>query len=270
MDNITFQPMSGKPWMCSVHTHEQGADGEFPKEDKIAAWALVFHDNILRCPFCGGLALVKDKVMSTKNTDFFRCIDKKCNRASSIIKLADIATVVFSMADIRTLPEFRGKGYATQVINKLKEHCNRLLTQWDASSEEGRKVCLKNGMVKEGNLLVWEKSNENEVKLESRKKIEPTKEMREVLVKCIEWYEFSGNECGGELHVELDDDNTDDFFIDTAIRKANRSKYDNYELALEILEGLRLFPENNRTWVTFNIHNVLNGEAIRDIYEDKE
>ena len=62
------------------------------------------------------------------------------------------------MADIRTLPEFKNKGYASEIINNLKQKCTRLLTQWDASSEEGRAVCIKNGMTKKGNLLAWERN----------------------------------------------------------------------------------------------------------------
>jgi len=94
--------------------------------------------------------------------------------------------------------------------------------------------------------------------------IEPTERMRKVLQMCVDWYGLSGNECGGSLHVILDDDNIDEYWINKFREDAADPE------AIAILDGLKQIPEEQRIWVTYNIHNTLGGKPAREIYEEIE
>lgn len=102
------------------------------------------------------------------------------------------------------------------------------------------------------------------------KRIEPTEEMRKLLLICVDWYDYANNICGGELHIVLDDDNTDTYFLQKYLNEANIKQYDNYELAVQILKGLLKLSKDQRNWVTYNIHNVIRGDGERDIFEEIE
>ena len=53
----------------------------------------------------------------------------------------------------------RGRSYAVQTLNEIKKQSNKLSTGWLGSTEEGRVVCQKAGMVREfidkEEYLVW-------------------------------------------------------------------------------------------------------------------
>jgi hypothetical protein len=98
--------------------------------------------------------------------------------------------------------------------------------------------------------------------------IKPTQEMRDLLRLCVDWYGYSKNGCGGELHVVLDDDNTDDYFLNSHLEKCRIKKYDNYGLAEKILNGLLKLTGDQRNWVTYNIRDALEGKEI-EVYEER-
>jgi len=102
------------------------------------------------------------------------------------------------------------------------------------------------------------------------KRIEPTEDMRKLLSLCVGWYGYSGNECGGELHVVLDDDNTDDYWLNEYLDEAKTKQYDNHELAEIILLGLIKLSQDQRNWVTYNIYNMIAGKGEREILEELE
>jgi len=65
---------------------------------------------------------------------------------------------------ICTLPEHRKKGYALKLIDKMKTKFDFIYTEWATSTEEGKAVCMKAGMVRSSvpnktggflELLVW-------------------------------------------------------------------------------------------------------------------
>ena len=67
------------------------------------------------------------------------------------------------LMDIYTAPEERKNGYARQLLDMVKNESGfqKIFTSWDASSDNGRKFCLKMGFVRckmsGQNWLVWEK-----------------------------------------------------------------------------------------------------------------
>ena len=102
------------------------------------------------------------------------------------------------------------------------------------------------------------------------KLIEPTEQMKAILNMCVDWYGYSGNECGGELHVVLDDDNTDTHWLNEYMTEAIDKNYDNYALAISILNGLLSLSPDQRNWVTYNIYEMLESGTTREIFEEIE
>ena len=94
------------------------------------------------------------------------------------------------------------------------------------------------------------------------KPIIPNDYMRNLLNLCVEWYAISGNECGGCLHIVLDDDNVGDNDLLWCLNRTNDKK------ALAIIEGLQQLSLMQRKWVTYNIYNVKEGEGEREILEE--
>ncbi len=92
--------------------------------------------------------------------------------------------------------------------------------------------------------------------------------MRDLLKLCVEWYGYSGNVCGGNFHVVLDDDNTDDGNLEWS--RQYMATDPNGELGTAILDGLQKFTQNQRQWVVCNIYNVTNGDGEREIREELE
>ncbi len=97
--------------------------------------------------------------------------------------------------------------------------------------------------------------------------IKPTQEMKDLLKLCVDWYGYSGNECGGKLHCILDDDNTDDYFLSSHLEECKKEKYENYKLAKKIINRFFLLTQDQRNWVTYNIYDALEGKE-REVYEE--
>lgn len=89
--------------------------------------------------------------------------------------------------------------------------------------------------------------------------IVPNESMRAVLKLCVEWYAIPGNECGGCLHIVLDDDNVGDGDLSWCLERTKD------ERAIAIIEGLRRLSIMQRWWVTCNIYNVKEGKGEREI-----
>jgi hypothetical protein len=102
------------------------------------------------------------------------------------------------------------------------------------------------------------------------KKIEPSEFMLLTLSYCLAWYDLAENECGGELHVVLDDDNTDDYWLDIYYREAFEKKYDNYQLAANLLAMLAQLTQDQRNWVTYNIYPVKDTGEFTEVHEELE
>lgn len=100
-------------------------------------------------------------------------------------------------------------------------------------------------------------------------KIIPTDDMRKLLALCVDWYGYVDNLCGGELHVILDDDNTDDDSLNDALERCVREEYDNYELAEKIINGFFPLTQDQRNWVTYNIYDAIDGKE-REVFEEIE
>lgn len=86
--------------------------------------------------------------------------------------------------------------------------------------------------------------------------------MYDTLKKCVEWYKLPNNDIGGELHIILDDDNIDDYFIDLCIEKTENKD------AFEILQSLKKLSMNQRIWVTYNIYTYMESGTVNQIYEE--
>ena len=50
-----------------------------------------------------------------------------------------------------------GHGLGLELLNRIKNDFVVIRTQWDASTKQGREVCLKAGFVREKDLLVYRK-----------------------------------------------------------------------------------------------------------------
>ena len=94
--------------------------------------------------------------------------------------------------------------------------------------------------------------------------IVPNDYMRKLLKLCVEWYAISGNECGGCLHIVLDDDNVDNDDLLWCLNRTTDKK------AIAIIEGFQQLSLMQRKWVTYNIYNVKEGEGEREILEEIE
>ena len=90
----------------------------------------------------------------------------------------------------------------------------------------------------------------------------PNDQMRAVLKLCVEWYRVDENECGGILHIVLDDDNVDDGFLEWCRKRTTDEK------AIAILDGLQPLTVMQRLWVTYNIYNVKDGLGEREVLEE--
>lgn len=154
--------------------------------------------------------------------------------------------------------KYRRKGYAKKLLETIKAHHDVVIT--DTTTESGRSLLIRNGFNQNGNMWVWQ--NGSKTFEETHVKIKPTQHMVNVLQLCVQWYSISGNECGGKLHVVLDDDNSNDDWIEKFLEKSETS------LERDILNGLKVIPEEDRIWVTGNIHNRLNSEEPTDYYKE--
>lgn len=71
----------------------------------------------------------------------------KKKKTDSLVAFALVRHYPNGMADLwHVQANKKGKGYGKQILEEVKSHCWQLLTQWDASTEEGRKACLAVGM----------------------------------------------------------------------------------------------------------------------------
>ena len=96
------------------------------------------------------------------------------------------------------------------------------------------------------------------------KPVVPNDYMRKLLKLCVEWYAVPDNECGGCLHIVLDDDNVDDDDLLWCLNRTDDKK------TIAIIEGLQQLSLMQRKWVTYNIYNVKDGEGVREILEEIE
>ena len=57
-------------------------------------------------------------------------------------------------------------GFATELMRGLQMIYKVIRTSWDASTKEGRKLCLRTDFKHEGELLVWKQEEEDAIKIE--------------------------------------------------------------------------------------------------------
>lgn len=73
----------------------------------------------------------------------------KSDKAVSVIFMDDHGNGTGLMVDIYTEPKYRRKGYASTLLNLIKEsgYFKEIYTSWDSSTERGRSFCLRNKFV---------------------------------------------------------------------------------------------------------------------------
>ena len=115
----------------------------------VASW-------IAYCPQCKS----PNNVEAVDNPDIVltngaqRVVCTKCTK-SGLHK--DWAKSYVELFDIRTFEGHRGKGYAREIIEKIKNLCDVLVTSWPESTPEGREFCQACGMTRNGDWLQWNK-----------------------------------------------------------------------------------------------------------------
>lgn len=102
------------------------------------------------------------------------------------------------------------------------------------------------------------------------KNIIPNDFMRQLLMLCVRWYSISGNECGGDLHVVLDDDNIDNDTIECCRKHMKKNNNKNITIGNTILDGLASIGEQQRRWVTYNIYSMKDEGREREVLEEFE
>jgi hypothetical protein len=104
---------------------------------------------------------------------YVKCYDKaannKCTAWAIIIMYPQ---KIIDLVHIYVFPQRRREGYGGILLKGIMARCKAIYTDWEASPEESRAMCMKAGMKKENikgrDLLVW-----REEKKEGEEKEEP-------------------------------------------------------------------------------------------------
>lgn len=120
---------------------------------EVVAVAKTVANRIPYCPHCKSPNVEELKLnLSTNQKSRVKCI--KCEKTGN---KADWIKIYVELFDIHTFPEHRGKGYAKELVDRIMNACDVLVTSWDDSTDEGRKFCQSRGMIRNGNWLQWNK-----------------------------------------------------------------------------------------------------------------
>lgn len=85
----------------------------------------------------------------------YRDDEVRKGKTLSCVCVCAIGNKVATICHIYTRPKQRRKGYATKLVEFLKENFGLVQTQLSASGKESVAMLEKCGFEKEGNLLVW-------------------------------------------------------------------------------------------------------------------
>jgi hypothetical protein len=115
------------------------------KDGKVVAWGKFGLYIDASCPKCYGNQFIKKSLLGSV----------ECRKCKNVVLLETIKRKRAELIYIHS--HEKGKGYARDIIEFMKEKNDRLVTSWDDSTEEGRGLCLACGMTRYDSLLVWGK-----------------------------------------------------------------------------------------------------------------
>ena len=114
---------------------------------KLVAHALFCLYADATCPGCHG------KKFSTRKNGIPGLVEcMNCGRHSVLTTIQKKKAELVNIVSLE-----KGKGYARNIIEFMKEKNERIMTSWDDSTEEGRALCLSCGLVRYDTKLIWSK-----------------------------------------------------------------------------------------------------------------